>query len=173
MGAAINPTTVQVEALAQQADDLTAALVPLRSEVRDRRTDVGLESDVTKELEDVNRKIAALEARVEDLDRDMVTLLGRLESITETSLPSGVRLASLAPGKGGFALNGNADSHGGILQYAANLRSSDLFSNAIIEEITGSTRESADGDLRFRILATVTVDEVIVEVELDEPAASP
>lgn len=173
MGAAINPTTVQVEALVQQADDLTAALVPLRNEVRERRTDVGLESDAKKELEDVNQQIAALEARVEDLDKDMATLLSRLESITETSLPSGVRLASLAPGKGGFALNGNADSHGGILQYAANLRSSDLFSNATIEEITGSTRESSDGDLRFRILATVTVNEVTVEVDPNGAPASP
>ena len=152
-----------MEALVQRADDLTAELVPLRKEVRDRRTDVGLESDAKKELEDVNQQIAALEARVEDLDRDMATLLSRLDSITETSLPSGVRLASLAPGKGGFALNGNADSHDGILQYAANLRSSDLFSNATIEEITGSTRESADGDLRFRILATVKVDKVAAE----------
>ena len=134
---------------------------------------MGLESDAKKELEDVNRQIAALETRVEDLDRDMVTLLSRLESITRTSLPSGVRLASLAPGRGGFALSGNADSHGGILQYAANLRSSDLFSDATIEEITGSTRESADSDLRFRILATVTVNEVTVEVDPSEAPASP
>ena len=134
---------------------------------------MGLESDAKKELEDVNRQIAALEARVENLDKDMATLLSRLASITETSLPSGVRLASLAPGKGGFALNGNANSHGGILQYAANLRSSDLFSNATIEEITGSTRESADGDLRFRILATITVNEVTVEVDSNGAPASP
>ena len=160
LGAAINPTTVQVEALVQQADDLTAALVPLRGEVRDRRTDVGLESTAKKELEDVNQQIAALETRVKDLDNEMVTLLGRLESITRTALPGGVRLASLAPGKGGFALNGNADSYDEVLQYAANLRASELFSNATIEEITGSTRESASGGLIFKILATVDVKKV-------------
>lgn len=167
MGAAINPTTAQVEVLVQQADGLSAELGPLRSEVRDRRTDVGLESEAKKELETVNQQIASLESRIEDLDKDMVTLLLRLESITRTSLPGGVRLASLAPGKGGFALNGKADSHDGILQYASNLRASELFSNATIEEITGSTRELASGGLIFRILATVDVKKVAAEAETE------
>jgi Tfp pilus assembly protein PilN len=157
MGAAINPTTVQVESLVQQVDDITADLVPLRKEVRERRTDVGLESEAKKELEAVDQQITGLETRIKDLDDEMITLLGRLESITVTSLPGGVRLASLAPGKGGFALNGTADTHDGVLQYAANLRASDLFSNATIEEITGSTRDSASSGLIFRILATVDV----------------
>ena len=156
--------TRQIDSLVQDTDNLTEEVKELRTAVQARRTDVGLENDAKKELEMVTNQIESLESQVTDLDDDMTQLLARLDAITTSARPENVRLSSLSPGMSGFVLVGNTDSHNDVLEYAANLRSSEHFSDATIIEVTGSSQGSTGGNLTFRILATIEKEAAEIEV---------
>ena len=151
----IFPATGQVEAVVKEATRLGELLAGKEKEVLLHRKAVELDRITNEKLEQVTKQTTQLNIRLEQLAEEMQMTISRLETITNLAVPRDVQLESLAPERGGFGLDGNANSHDAILQYAANLRDSALFSSATIQQVKGSVDESVEGSLTFRILTEI------------------
>ena len=151
----IFPATGQVEAVVKEATRLEEDLAGKEKEVLRHRKAVELDRITRVKLEEVTKQNFQLNLRLEQLAVEMQMNISRLATITDLALPRGVQLESLAPERGGFGLDGSANSHDAILRYAANLRDSALFSNATIQQVKGSVDASVEGSLTFRILAEI------------------
>ena len=147
--------TGQVEAVVKEASRLEEDLAGKEKEVLRHRKAVDLDRITNEKLEEATKQTAQLSLRLEQLAEEMQMTISRFETITDLAVPRDVQLGSLAPEKGGFGLDGSANSHDAILQYAANLRDSALFSNATIQQVKGSTEQSVEGSLKFRILIEI------------------
>ena len=147
LAAVVFPITTQVEGIVRsvaEKDSLLENLKIAEGLYDEEKTDAGSSQE---ELLAVIKQSEALQSLLVEFETDIDILLDRMRLVTDTAKPVEVQLSSLSPESGGYALSGTAPSHDVILTYAGNLRSSDLFTDANVVQVTGSE----SGALSFRI----------------------
>jgi Tfp pilus assembly protein PilN len=117
----------------------------LKTRVQQHRTNQTQEKAIQKEIQDLTQQSKVLQLHLDELATSMDTLLVRLETMSATALPAGVTLNSLVQRADGFTLVGTAHSYDQALAYAANLRTSGLFSDARVLKVDG--RENPEDPL--------------------------
>jgi Tfp pilus assembly protein PilN len=146
---------------------LAGQIEVLKTVVQQHRTNQSEEKAIQKEIQDLTQQRQVLQLHLDDLATSMDTLLARLETLSATALPNGVNLNSLVQRADGFTLVGTANSYDQVLVYAANLRSSGLFSDARVLKVDG--RENPADPLAAGVSFQV---EAAVPVAADAPEKS-
>jgi len=90
------------------------------------------------ELQGAQSQAMGMVSGLAELDQMMDSMLIRLSTITEETLPPNVKLSSLAPQDRGFALAGNASSFEDVFEFAENLRASPHLEDARVMQVSGS-----------------------------------
>lgn len=159
---AVHPYNVtdRVDAKIQERDAIAEELQSLRRQ--ERRHDVLLTSyqESNAELESAREFNAKLETQLETLQADIDLLLARLSTMTDSALPPGVELSSVAPLGREFSVVGIASSHAEALRYAANLRDSPLLEEARIVRVEGpgGANPHAISTVSFQIRVAVPLE---------------
>lgn len=150
------PATTQLEGVVRSVDNQASLLEGLKLSGALHDKEETAERNSRDELLKVTKQSNALQSLLDGLDGDVNTLLERLQLVTDTARPADVRLSSMTPEGNGYTLSGIAPSHQVILEYADNLRSSDLFADATVTQVTGSSQGTGQASQSFRIHATLT-----------------
>lgn len=162
LGAAIFPSTSQIDSMAREADQLSIELEGVQSEETKQRKSFNRERTRQTLLQEDQGLALGMEARLTELRLEMNTLVDQLRAITEVTLPFSVELANVAPKEEGISLTGIADSYGDVFQYAENLRASAQFEDARVLQVT----RSGPGNVSFTML-------VIIPQSMEEEEGNP
>ena len=164
LSSGVFPATTLLEGIVRSVNNQASLLEGLKVSETLHNKEKSAEQTSKAELLKVTKKSDELQSLLDDLKGDVNSLLGRLQHVTDTALPEGVRLTSMTPLGAGYALSGSAPSHEVILEYADNLSSSDLFGDATVTQLSGSGEGKASQS--FNILALSTDED---EDEEGEP----
>ena len=145
-------TTEYVANVESNAVRLSAELADLG---RENRINVLHAKAMQERLREIRPVTEGLEPHLDELGRRIEVLQTQLETITDLAPPEGVMIPSLAPQDDEILVSGTAPTFEHVLEYAANLDGSGLFSEVAIEKVEGSVimnGEEPSEDAGHRVL---------------------
>ena len=154
--------TGMVSGVVGEIDPLNAKLELLELEARGDRMTAARQRVFDQRIADADLEALELEANLLSLGQEMETLLAQISDITENAGPSNVRLFQLGTSPEGYSVTGGAERHSDVLAYAASMRSSPNFEDAVVVQVG----ESNDSQVRFTVVVTIPTP----EPEEEEPA---
>lgn len=128
----------QVNDMSLEAATLSSRLDQLERQARQHRLSLARASATESDIEAANQLSLSLESYLDSLQKEIESLLSRLDTITREALPPGVEIATVALQGNELSLAGSAPSYEHVVQYTANLRASGLFTGARIQRTEAS-----------------------------------
>lgn len=142
----------QVDSVSNEVAALSASLTEVQLQQRQQRLVLGSTRVIEVDTQAAQHLSQGLESNLAGLEGDLEVLLEQLETLTSTALPPNVVLSSLKQLGDGFALTGTASTYEDVLQYTANLRTSDPFGVVWIKQASG---KADGGTVSFQVSASV------------------
>ena len=156
---AVHPINISTRVDAKGLASVTISQQLQTMQEKERAHDLVLATLLTNdnELKNATGQLELLEARLNTLQTEMNTLIARLFSITDEDLPPSVSLVSIAPQRSNFNITGTASNHSQTLQYALNLRTNPLFSDARVVRVEGRGGANPDGGSQVNFQVQLSV----------------
>lgn len=125
-----------VSGVAGELDPLNARVELMESQAREYRLTAAKHRVFERGIADIDLEITDLEANQLLLEKEMDTLLARINDITGNAGPSDVALVWVGPRPDGFSVSGKAETYSDVLGYAASMRSSPNFEDAMVVQVS-------------------------------------
>ena len=128
-----------------RAGEILSQATTVEQEVRSRQVTKGIVDAVAKKKEAAEQVRTVLRSHLARWDEELSTQQRRLELVTRELLPRRVSLATVAQQGDTFTLSGVADSPELVLQYAASIRSADVFTSVRVVKMDGAASNPLAG----------------------------
>ena len=158
-----------VSDVAGELDPLNVKLELMESQARDYRLTVARQRVFDQQDAGVDLEILEIEAHLLSLEQEMDTLLAHIDDITKNADSTNVDLLQMVPLPDGFSVSGNAASHSDVLGYAASMRASPNFNDAMVSQVA----DAGESEVSFTVVLTFATDDSLEDKESGAQAQSP
>ena len=128
-----------VSDVAADLDPLSAKVELMEIQARDYRMTAARKRIFDQRIAEADLEVGELEANLQSLEQEMAILLSRISDITGNAGLSDVKLSQFVAVPDGYSVTGRAESYSDVLGYAASMRSSPSFEDAVVAQVSDST----------------------------------
>ena len=138
-------------------------------QAREYRLTVARQRVFDERIAESDLEVLELEANLLLLEHQMDTLQSRIGDITNNAGPSSVDLTQVVPLPDGFSVSGSAETPSDVLGYAAAMRTSENFEDAMVVQIA----DLGESHVAFTVVLTFPRDLPQEDQESGAQAQSP
>ena len=161
--------TGMVSEVVGELDPLNAKLETMERQAREYRLTVARQRVFDERIAESDLEVLELEANLLLLEHQMDTLQSRIGDITNNAGPSSVDLTQVVPLPDGFSVSGSAETPSDVLGYAAAMRTSENFEDAMVVQIA----DLGESHVAFTVVLTFPRDLPQEDQESGAQAQSP